>query len=356
MKQYIGIDLGGTGIKGAVVREDGEILARQTCPTRPQRGPAAVAEDIGAMIRTLGRGREVAGVGLGCPGTVDDRAGTVVYACNIGWVNYDVRRALEDTGFSVRLVNDANAAALAEAAVGAAKGARSAVVVTLGTGIGGGVVLDGHLLTGFTGAASELGHMCIVADGESCACGRRGCWETYASATALIRRTEAAMAAGQRPAPHRPGKGRRRRPHGLCRARGRRSGSHPGGCGVHPVSGGGDRQPGEYLFPPGHSPGRRHRQPGGDAAAAPARPGAEPGIRLRLYEKAPPHRDLHPGQRRRCHRRGPLCRGKARIMPQASAPAGGPTGKMPKIKKPPGACRNRYAPGGFFWFYSKRLA
>lgn len=137
MKQYIGIDLGGTGIKGAVVREDGEILARQTCPTRPQRGPAAVAEDIGAMIRTLGRGREVAGVGLGCPGTVDDRAGTVVYACNIGWVNYDVRRALEDTGFSVRLVNDANAAALAEAAVGAAKGARSAVVVTLGTGIGG---------------------------------------------------------------------------------------------------------------------------------------------------------------------------------------------------------------------------
>ena len=189
MKQYIGIDLGGTGIKGAVVREDGEILARQTCPTRPRRGPAAVAEDIGAMIRTLGRGREVAGVGLGCPGTVDDRAGTVVYACNIGWVNYDVRRALEDTGFSVRLVNDANAAALAEAAVGAAKGARSAVVVTLGTGIGGGVVLDGHLLTGFTG--------------ESCACGRRGCWETYASATALIRRTEAAMAAHPDSALHR---------------------------------------------------------------------------------------------------------------------------------------------------------
>lgn len=203
MKQYIGIDLGGTGIKGAVVREDGEILARQTCPTRPQRGPAAVAEDMAAMIRTLGRGREVAGVGLGCPGTVDDRAGTVVYACNIGWVNYDVRRALEDTGFSVRLVNDANAAALAEAAVGAAKGARSAVVVTLGTGIGGGVVLDGHLLTGFTGAASELGHMCIVADGESCACGRRGCWETYASATALIRRTEAAMAAHPDSALHR---------------------------------------------------------------------------------------------------------------------------------------------------------
>ncbi len=203
MKQYIGIDLGGTGIKGAVVRENGEILARQTCPTRPQRGPSAVAENIAAMICGLARGRDIAGVGLGCPGTVDDRTGTVVYACNIGWVNYDVRRALADTGFAVRLVNDANAAALAEAAVGAARGAQSAVVVTLGTGIGGGVVLDGRLLTGFTGAASELGHMCIVADGAPCACSRRGCWEAYASATALIRRTEAAMAAHPESALHR---------------------------------------------------------------------------------------------------------------------------------------------------------
>lgn len=91
----------------------------------------------------------------------------MVYACNLGWVHYDVRTALRElTGYSVRLVNDANAAALAEAAVGAAKGAQSAVVVTLGTGVGGGVVLSGKLLTGFTGAASELGHMTIVADGE----------------------------------------------------------------------------------------------------------------------------------------------------------------------------------------------
>ena len=202
MKQYIGIDLGGTGIKGAVVSESGEIMARRTWPTRPERGPAAVAEDIAAMIRALAQGRDIAGVGLGCPGTVDDRAGTVVYACNIGWVQYDVRRALAATGFAVRLVNDANAAALAEAAVGAARGAQSAVVVTLGTGIGGGAVLDGRLLTGFSGAASELGHMCIVADGEPCGCGRRGCWEAYASATALIRRTEAAMAAHPESALH----------------------------------------------------------------------------------------------------------------------------------------------------------
>ena len=94
----------------------------------------------------------------------------------------------------MRLVNDANAAALAEAVVGAAKGAESAVVVTLGTGVGGGVVIGGKLLTGYTGAASELGHMVIVADGEPCACGRKGCFETYSSATALIRMTNTAMA------------------------------------------------------------------------------------------------------------------------------------------------------------------
>ena len=200
---YLGVDLGGTNIKAALVDADGAIIKEASTPTKLPRPAEAVCDDIAALCNQLAQGQLVAGIGIGCPGTVDDRAGTVVYACNIGWVNYDVRRVLEDTGFSVRLVNDANAAALAEAAVGAAKGARSAVVVTLGTGIGGGVVLDGHLLTGFTGAASELGHMCVVADGESCACGRRGCWETYASATALICRTEAAMAAHPDSALHR---------------------------------------------------------------------------------------------------------------------------------------------------------
>lgn len=195
MKQYIGIDLGGTNIKGALVTETGEICARRTCPTLPQRGPEAVTDSIAAMIGELSAGKSINGVGMGCPGTVDNSLGTVVYACNLSWIHYPVRRALEQrTGFPVRLVNDANAAALAEASVGVAKGAQSAVVVTLGTGVGGGVVLDGKLLTGFSGAASELGHMVIDAGGQPCSCGRMGCLEAYASATALIRMTRDAMA------------------------------------------------------------------------------------------------------------------------------------------------------------------
>ena len=174
MKYYIGIDLGGTNIKGAVVSETGEILRQSSCPTRAEAGAAAVTESIANMINDLAAGREISGVGMGCPGTVDDAGGTVVYACNLGWMHYDVRAALREK-------------------TGCAKGAQSAVVVTLGTGVGGGVVLDGKLLTGYSGAASELGHMVIVADGEPCACGRRGCFEAYASATALIRMTRAAM-------------------------------------------------------------------------------------------------------------------------------------------------------------------
>lgn len=195
MKHYIGIDLGGTNIKGALVNEQGEIEKQSSCPTHAEQGVEAVTETIAQMIRDIGKDETIDGVGLGCPGMVDDKNGKVVYACNLGWVDYDVRTALKElTGYDVRLVNDANAAALAEAVVGAAKGAESAVVVTLGTGVGGGVVIGGKLLTGYTGAASELGHMVIVADGEPCACGRKGCFETYSSATALIRMTNTAMA------------------------------------------------------------------------------------------------------------------------------------------------------------------
>ena len=202
-KRYIGIDLGGTNIKGAVVNERGEIIRQSTCPTHAEQGAEAVTATIADMIHDLAKGEDIAGVGLGCPGTVDDNCGSVVYACNLGWINYDVRSALKKmTGFSVRLVNDANAAALAEVVAGAAKGAQSAVMVTLGTGVGGGVVIGGKLLTGYTGAASELGHMTIVADGVPCACGRKGCFEAYASATALIRMTDEAMSAHPESAMH----------------------------------------------------------------------------------------------------------------------------------------------------------
>ncbi len=192
---YLGIDLGGTNIKGGVVDETGKILREASRPTRVEHGPEGIADEIAILIRELEAGETFAGVGLGCPGTVDDESGEVVCAFNLNLIHYDMRAALKSrTGYEIRLGNDANVAALAEAVLGAGKGAHSVVVLTLGTGVGGGVVVHGKMLTGWTGAASELGHMVIAEDGVPCTCGRKGCFEAYASATALIRMTTEAMA------------------------------------------------------------------------------------------------------------------------------------------------------------------
>ena len=192
---YLGIDLGGTNIKGGVVNEAGEILREASRPTHVENGPDAIADGIAALIKELEQGETFGGVGLGCPGTVDDESGEVVCAFNLNLIHYDLRGAIKArTGYAIRLGNDANVAALAEATVGAGRGAHSTVVITLGTGVGCGVVLEGKMLTGYTGAASELGHMVIAEGGAQCTCGRRGCFEAYASATALIRMTRDAMA------------------------------------------------------------------------------------------------------------------------------------------------------------------
>lgn len=192
---YLGIDLGGTNVKGAVVNEAGEILREASRPTRVERGPEAIADEIAILVKELAAGETLGGVGLGCPGTVDDESGEVVCAFNLNLIHYDLRAALKArTGYGIRLANDANVAALAEALVGAGKGAHSAVILTLGTGLGCGVVIEGRMLTGWTGAASELGHMVVEENGVPCTCGRRGCFEAYSSATALIRMTTEAMA------------------------------------------------------------------------------------------------------------------------------------------------------------------
>ena len=195
----IGIDLGGTNVKGALVDEQGGVQEEYSCPTRAERGESDIADSIAQVILTLSsrvERHEISGVGVGCPGTVDDQNGIVRFAGNLPWKNYPLRQELmQRTGFCVHLGNDANTAALAEALVGCGKDAQSIVVVTLGTGVGAGVVLGGKLLTGYTGAASELGHMVIHEGGAKCTCGRRGCLEAYASATALIRQTKAAMLA-----------------------------------------------------------------------------------------------------------------------------------------------------------------
>ena len=200
---YLGVDLGGTNIKAALVDADGAIIKEASTPTKLPRPAEAVCDDIAALCNQLAQGQQVAGIGVGCPGTVD--GGLVRYSNNLDWHDFamgDYLRA--KTGLPVALANDANAAALGEALAGCAKGAESAVIITLGTGVGGGVVLGGKLLTGYTGAAAEPGHMVILdtPDAPRCTCGRPGCLESLASATALIRMTKEAMAAHPESALH----------------------------------------------------------------------------------------------------------------------------------------------------------
>lgn len=170
---YLGVDLGGTNIKAALVNSEGEILCEANTPTNLPRPAEAVCDDIAALCLQLAEGKDVAGVGVGCPGTVD--GGTVLYSNNLDWHDFAMEEYLaQKTGLPIAVGNDANVAALGEALAGCAKGAQSSVVVTLGTGVGAGVVLDGKLLTGYTGAASEAGHMVILdtADAPRCTCGR----------------------------------------------------------------------------------------------------------------------------------------------------------------------------------------
>lgn len=200
---YLGVDLGGTNIKAALVDAEGNILNESSVPTNLPRQAETVCDDIAALCTALADGVRVHGIGVGCPGTVD--GGVVRYSNNLNWHNFAMADYLQGkTGLPVRLANDANAAALGEALAGCAKGAESAVIVTLGTGVGGGVVLNGKLLTGYTGAASEPGHtvICDTPNAPLCTCGRRGCFEAYASATALIRMTRQAMDAHPESALH----------------------------------------------------------------------------------------------------------------------------------------------------------
>ncbi len=193
---YLGVDLGGTNIKAALVTENGEIVKEASTPTNLPRTAEAVCDDIAALCLQLSEGEQVAAVGIGCPGTVDD--GVVLYSNNLDWHDFVMADYLKaKIGLPVFVGNDANVAALGEALAGCGRDAESTVVVTLGTGVGAGVVLGGKLLTGYTGAASEAGHMVILdtPDAPRCTCGRPGCFEALASATALIRMTREARRA-----------------------------------------------------------------------------------------------------------------------------------------------------------------
>lgn len=193
---YIGIDLGGTYIKYGLVGEDGEIIGKGKVATPAGCGYAETAEVISSAARELAakHGATVCGLGIGAPGVVDGEKGIVRTSGNLGWENRPLARDLSEAlGIPAVLTNDANAAAFGEYVCGAGSDYKSVVLITLGTGVGSGIVLNGKLFEGNEGAGTELGHEVIRFGGEKCACGRRGCFEAYASATALIRQTKRAM-------------------------------------------------------------------------------------------------------------------------------------------------------------------
>jgi len=183
----VGVDIGGTKVLAGVVDAAGRVLDRDRRVT-PGDSAASVEAAIVDLVRSLGTDRHIGAVGVGAAGFVDEHRSRVVFAPHLAWRDEPLRDALQDRlGLPVVVDNDANTAALAEAQVGTAAGHRFVLCVTLGTGIGGALVLDHAIFRGANGMAGEFGHMQVVPDGARCPCGNRGCWEQYASGTALVR-------------------------------------------------------------------------------------------------------------------------------------------------------------------------
>lgn len=199
MNCYAGIDLGGTFIKCGIVDEKGNILVKDQIPTEKDRPYEEIAANMANLVKTLAARanisqNELKAVGIGAPGTIDSKNGVIVYSNNIDWKYVPLGPAIsKNLDLPVFITNDANAAALGESFAGAAKKYAGSIFITLGTGVGGGIVIEHTLFEGNRSAGAEIGHMVIRAGGEKCTCGRKGCFEAYASATALIRQTKAAM-------------------------------------------------------------------------------------------------------------------------------------------------------------------
>jgi len=207
MRYVLGIDIGGTNlVVGAVREKGGEVVGLRSEPTEAKRGPDHVIKRIVAMARlaiadaeALKPGAEFVGAGIGAPGPLNTAAGVVLLTPNLGWTNLPLRDLVSHgIGLPATLDNDANCALVGEWWVGAAKGSRHAIVFTLGTGIGGGVIVDGKLLHGASDVAGEFGHMTIDTNGRRCGCGNDGCLEAYASGPAIARRAVEHIAAGDR--------------------------------------------------------------------------------------------------------------------------------------------------------------
>jgi len=199
----IGVDLGGTNIAVGLVNENYEIEVKKSTPTLSQRRAEEIALDICSLCQKVCEEKgidvkEVVNIGVAAPGIANSPDGKVVYSCNLPFRQFKlsafIANALGIDESRVTLANDANAAALGEAVAGAAKGTTDSIMVTLGTGVGGGIIINGKIFTGFNYAGAEIGHIVIETDGALCGCGRRGCWEAYSSATALIRMTKEKIA------------------------------------------------------------------------------------------------------------------------------------------------------------------
>lgn len=198
----IGVDLGGTNIAVGIIDENNKIVAKASRKTKAPRAPELIFDDMAdaikeAMDQIYITNADVISVGVGTPGSVNKAEELIEFANNLGFNNVPAYKLLrERTGFEkVYFDNDANCAALGEAIAGCGKGVKNFIMITLGTGVGSGIIVNGKLVTGLNYAAGEMGHTVIQYNGIQCNCGRRGCWEKYSSATALISQTKDAMRA-----------------------------------------------------------------------------------------------------------------------------------------------------------------
>lgn len=196
---YLGVDIGGTSIKGGMVTKDGKLFDTFKMTVIKNEEPEKTIKKLVTLIEKFIKDynykkEEIVGVGVGVPGIIDSTHGIVTYSGNLKWFDLPLKKILEDNlGLPVKITNDANAAALAEAKFGLGNKYKSFLMITLGTGIGSGIVIDGKMYAGNFGKGAEFGHSLLVMDGRQCSCGRKGCLEAYASATALVKDTKIMM-------------------------------------------------------------------------------------------------------------------------------------------------------------------
>jgi len=196
---YLGIDLGGTNIAAGVVDKNNQIIGRATAKTIVPCAPEEMCDQLAKVaFAALENAKvsidDISWIGIGCPGTVNRATGIVEFANNLSFDNFELSKLLSaQMNKKIIIENDANAAAYGEYMAGALHGATNGLAITLGTGIGSGIIIDGKIYSGTNFAAGEMGHTVIVYNGRQCSCGRRGCWERYASATGLIITTKEAM-------------------------------------------------------------------------------------------------------------------------------------------------------------------